>query len=553
MKIKLIKNKYLFFEKDNTPENKYRPELSKIIIEKIGMKNDYLESEILNTLSLSFTYYTEKFELLCKNTKDYFFYLLVLDLHENITDYSIKNANQILIPDIDKNYVPLYRRILKCILECACDVNLITETPKLELEAYFPLLNDLLFIGEMMFTVSVLFAENSMMKDSIDIKFDSEELLQFTRKPHYNSVFKFIKDITNTHYDSVTNDQIAVQELLIKINECFKFDYANLGELLALIYEHNANAKKKYFGISFDDILNNFRAIYKYCPNELKTFLNGLILSRNNKLPLSTLVSKPYHVNRYLCRPLLIWNIDGIDKVHFGLGSWTEALIQITTNCIPYGKAPIEWLTISIFKEFMHKCEDKHDKVLENALENSIREFQIDFDRNVKKLWTGTEYLSFNIKELGEIDFIIVSHELKKIFILDCKNLTAKYDSVGQRNDYSAFVLGKKPYNETLEKKVNWFNENKHHIETHFNKIRFNNRIPICEYEIEGIFVIDTPTLYMYNSKFRIYTVEQFHKVLDKTYSDTIIYSIDKNGNDCILTYPYFSIPEYSEKFAILD
>jgi len=122
----------------------------------------------------------------------------------------------------------------------------------------------------------------------------------------------------------------------------------------------------------------------------------------------------------------------------------------------------------SCFKNYIHDKEDKHDRWLDDEAEKLIRSTNCYYDRNVKRFLNG---ININVPGLGEVDFIIVSPTVKKVFIADCKHLLSRFDMVNQKNDFNAFVVGSKktkPYNETMRRKVEWFNENKKALAEHF-------------------------------------------------------------------------------------
>ena len=99
-----------------------------------------------------------------------------------------------------------------------------------------------------------------------------------------------------------------------------------------------------------------------------------------------------------------------------------------------------------------------------------------------------------------------------------------------------------------MKSKLVWFNTNKSLIEEHFIKKYNDPDISLENFSIEGIFIINTPTIYMYSSEFRIYTISQIEDVflgnfVDPTFMCLII------EDDCEKTifgkYPFFRKPNY--------
>lgn len=549
MSIQVIKEKYLIFKADKTAEEKFRRELSGLIIGKFG-KKEYSTEETTEIISFSLDYYIERFREICLDETSLRFYQNIFKFHEQSIEIVYKYSDERSDPDneIDFNYIAKYRRILKFILEMGCEVMMHNkEASNSALKARIESkLNDLLFLGDMIFTCVSLYAEQTMIEDVNELRFE-DDLYVFARKHHYDLIFQHIKDEFGGQLTKAVVDQTELAglvDLKEALKNCFNIDYHNVGHLIALIHEQNESKGGDVVPVGWDTFPHNLTAMFGVSSGNADLFFKGLTLDRSNKMSLLDLACKPYKLNRYLYRPIIVWNIDGEDYVLVGKNSWSETFIQLASNSIPWGKAPEEWLKNRCFKKYVHEKEDAHDKWLDDAVEDILIKNKIHYDRNLKSI----NSVDINNEEVGEIDFIIVSEELKKIFIVDCKHLLGRYDTPNQRNDYSAFVSGKKPYNKTLERKVNWFDKNKQLIQDHFDKKYHKASFDILDYEIEGIFIINTPTLYMYNSIYRIYSIVQIEDVvLGKHVDPTFTLFIDDNDKSGILkvNYPYFKKPEY--------
>lgn len=97
-----------------------------------------------------------------------------------------------------------------------------------------------------------------------------------------------------------------------------------------------------------------------------------------------------------------------------------------------------------------------------------------------------------------------------------------------------------------MEKKLNWFINNKEILSQHFQNKYVSENIDFSTYEIEGIFIINTPTFYMYNSKYRIYTIKQIEEVVLEKIIDPVFQFIkEENGEAKFynILYPYFRKP----------
>ncbi len=544
MSVQIIKGKYIIFKSDKTSEVKFRKELSKLIIKAFG-KKDYTIDETTEIISYSLDYYVEKFRDICLNETSVRFYQNIFKFHEHSVEivYTFSDERNDPASEIDFNYIAKYRRILKYILEMGCEVKMHNqEASTLALKTRIEKkLNDLLFLGEMILTCVSLYAEQTMIEDINEIRFE-DDLYIFSRKHHYDFIFQHIRQEFGGQLTKAVVDKTelaGLADLKQTLNSCFGINYDNVGHLIASIHEQNKSKGGDVVGVGWDSFPFNLSAMFGVDSENANVFFKGLTLDKSNKMSLLNLACKPYKLNRYLYKPIIIWNIENEDYALVGKYSWSETFVQLASNAIPWGKAPEEWLKNKCFKKYVHEKEDAHDKWLDDAVEEKLIHNKIYYDRNLKSI----DNFDINNEEVGEIDFIMISQKLKKIFIADCKHLLGRYDTPNQRNDYNVFVSGKKPYNQTLERKVNWFKNNKQLIQNHFKKKYLEAFIDISHFEIEGIFIINTPTLYMYNSTFRIYSITQIENVvLGKHEDPTFTILIDEPDKTGIINinYPYF-------------
>ena len=271
---------------------------------------------------------------------------------------------------------------------------------------------------------------------------------------------------------------------------------------------------------------------------------NGLTLHSNNKLSLYDLACKPHSMNRYLYRPILIWNIEGEDFAIIGINGFKESIMQLVTNCIPWGKAPVEWMQNRCFKAYVHSKEDAHDKWLDDDVEDRVKKEKLPYYRNLTTLTTKDGMLSLNIQDVGEIDFIVIAHDHNKIYVADCKHLQGRYDMMSQRNDFSNFRR-EKGYDEQIQKKLKFVREHLKELDYHNKRIFGEEQPDITEYDIEGIFIINTPTFYMFNSDYRIYTVNDIIDVFLQRFVNPEYTIVVEDGIILHIKYPYFQKPSY--------
>ena len=551
MPVYLIKNKYPVYKGKKTAETKYRKELSQKIIAKFG-KASFKEPKLVReVLTFSLEYFISEFRAICLTETSVRFYQNVLRLHENATELAHLYKEPEYPKEIGEYYIAKYRRILKFILETGCEVKMVTnEISRQKVEI---LLDDLIFLGEMILTCVDIFAEQTMIEDVIEVSFDKNELYYFTRNHHYEFIFEYIIEQFGSYLEKPIVDNNGFDDFKNALQNCFGIKYENISHIIASIEQELKPKGGTVVGVGWETWTLNLHKLYNVPLDAAEQFFRGLTLDKTNKMSLLDLACKPYNLNRYLYKPILIWNINGADFSLLVHSAWAETIIQYTTNAIPWGKAPTEWMQNKHFKHYVNRKEDEHDKWLDDAVEEKCTNLNMLYDRNVKFLNTVNGTVRIDGEGLGEIDFIVISEKTKKILITDCKHLVSRYDIVNQRNDFNAFSIGSKKnksYNQTITNKLIWYNQNKNLVEEHF-RIKYNNpSISLKNYIFEGIFIVNTPTFYMYNSEYRIYTLKQIEDVFLGKFIDPVftIFSEDEDCHKMLkVTYPYFTKPDYIE------
>lgn len=535
------------------PEKKYRTELSAQLIEKFG-SGPYTEQELVReVVSFCYTFFCSMFLKICHEEKSVRFYQFVLSQHEQAIEAAFFAKKHHYPEGINEEYIALYRRILKWILEQACDVELHNQE---EMDAGFidratKILNELVFLGDMMFTCSNIYAEQDMIEDVAEISFENG-LYVFKHKHHYDYILKDIQETYGVYSIKHVVDKNPVEDLHEAIENCFGIQYACFTTVIQEIYKLNADKGGQYCGFGWESLPLSVESMFGGDPEQARIFYRGLTLSKDNKLSLSDLASKPQTMYRYLYRPILIWNIEGEDFAVLTDNAFRESIIQLTTNTIPWGKGPEEWMANDCFKKYVHSKEDDHDKWLDDEVQTKLQTEGFHFFRNITNIDSEHGSVTLNKKDVGEIDFIIINHKSKKIYVADCKHLQGRYDMMTQRNDYSNFTKGKKPYNKQIENKVIWVKENLTNLSFHYRKHYGSQNPDISNYEVEGIFIINTPTFYMFNSLYRIYTVDVLTTALNGkavNFEKTIIIEDQGKTLKFDIQFPYFKKPDY----ALLD
>ena len=180
--------------------------------------------------------------------------------------------------------------------------------------------------------------------------------------------------------------------------------------------------------------------------------------------------------------------------------------------------------------------------MLIDAVEKEIQPLGLIYQPNIKNLVTKAGTVNLENDQCGEIDFPVINENLKKIFVIECKHLTGRYDMANFHLDFKAFTNGDDSFNKKIEKKVNWVKNNLRLIEEHF-RARKLLTTSLDDFTVEGIFIVNTPTFYMYYSDFRIYTYHEVAKVLKGEYVDktfTLYNEDDEFSEVLFIKYPYF-------------
>jgi len=63
----------------------------------------------------------------------------------------------------------------------------------------------------------------------------------------------------------------------------------------------------------------------------------------------------------------------------------------------------------------------------------------------------------------------------------------------------------------------------------------------LSEFEIRGIFIINAPTIYMFNGDYRALTIMDFISLINREYADTKFEFTNENtGKKTLIEHPYF-------------
>lgn len=520
----------------------YWTEMSQQVIDKFGNKNFTDKTEVEEILLFCFEYLVKKFKEIVLSEQDFNFFKYVFWLHEESIKIYLKNIQGEKLDPIDENEFARSRRILKAILEQGCDIDLqlghFPESSE-ELSVLDEKIQHLLYIGTWLYHFADHIAFQKMVEEYNMIEFDENGLLMIDFQHHYGAAYNKIFSDLGKEYERGAYELEIVPELRKKINDCFKIDYDWAGAIIYEIKKHHNPEDPSLQTIEPYILPKNLAQQFDISEAEAELFYDGLTISRDNKMALEDLILKPYSMNRFMFRPILVYQIDGVKRALVGEEKYPESIMVLATNALNWNSLPKEWLSNNCMKEFLIQKGYEHDKLLEDEIEKIVLSKKMKFCRNVKS-FKQHKANNINIDNAicGEIDFIIINEELKKVIVADSKYNKARYEAVGYRTDDTNF---KTKYEPKMLKKHQWVLNNLSIVNQHLQIIYHNKRINITGYEVETVFFINTPTFYMFNGNFNAVTLSQLPDYLDGNYKYNLL-SIKHDGEE--IKHPFFRKPK---------
>ncbi|TYQ00232.1 hypothetical protein C7447_101842 [Tenacibaculum adriaticum] len=520
----------------------YWTEMSQKVIDKFGNKSFKDSNEVEEILLYCFKYLVKKFKELVFSETSFTFFMYVFWLHEESIKIYLQHVQGASLSPIDEDEFARSRRILKAILEQGCDIDLkwgkFPEDSK-ELEKFDEKVQHLLYVCTWLYHFADHIAYQKMVEEYNRVEFDEDNLIVIDFQHHYGTAYHTLFPAIGEEYERGAYELEIVPELKQKINECFKIDYDWAGAIIYEIKKYHNPKDSSLQTIEPYVLPKNLAQQFGITEEEAKLFYDGLTISRNNKMSLEDLILKPYSMDRFMYRPILVYQIDGIERALVGEEKYPESVMVLATNALKWNTLPKEWLQNDCIKTFMQLKGNEHDKLLEDEVENILLDNKLRFARNIKSL-KQHKANNINIDNVfcGEIDFLIINTKLKKLLVVDCKYNKARYEAVGYRTDDTNF---KAKYEPKMLKKNNWILNNIAVVNDHFQIIYQDDSIDITGYEVETVFFINTPTFYMFNGDYKAITLSQILDYLDGNYKYNLL-SIKHNGEE--IKHPFFRKPK---------
>lgn len=524
----------LTFEYEPFIEKYWNTGLSEFLISKYGNITTYDHNEVEEILLSCFEYFADKFRTLIKRQDTEIFFHYAFLLHEASIGLYIEQLEGLQLPDdIDSDF-PRYRRILKLILEQSCDIEL-TAKRDIEYQEALNIMQELYYLGNWLYEFSIYTAYHKMIPNAYFVEFE-ENIFTCGWQNNYGELNKLLLEYFSIDYETFF-DEAALKELKQAIEDNFSIDYNKAIGQIPMIKKHFSNRQNQTVEPYVLPI--NLAAECNTSEDNTYLFYSGLMITKANKLSIEDAVLKPHSEKRYMFRPMLTYTVDDVERSLVGDNKIAESMMVIASNTIHWNTMPEEWLQNKGMVKFMNKKSLEHDRLLEDIIEKIFITNKFPYCRNTKSFRqkNGKSNVKVDIQGLGEIDFIVVNKDIKKIFISDTKYNRARYDAVGYRTDYTNFG----GYEIKIEAKKNWLSNNLQVLQEHL-EIMFHINYSILDFEVEAIFFINTPTFYMFNGKYKAITLTRIKEYIEGSWDYPTI-KLRDNANKQFLNYthPYFS------------
>lgn len=530
-------NKNVLFT-DYSYSEKYWAELSKLIESEYGSAEIKDPDQVDQVLKTAFQFLCRSFEAVINNMDKASFYLFINMLHEDSLDLYRMQLEKIPL-GIDESAFAVSRRILKIIIEQGCRINLkgtanFIKEVMINHKVYVKTAEELLYLGEKAYELSEAIAKNKLFPGSTGVSIDDGEFTMNTYQP-YPELHKFIAGDIPKHDEQVAVSQ-SIEDFKSLLLDKYGVKYDDLAGFTA---RQLKNPIYKLGMVFLDNLIDTLHTSLGYDKEFLKVFYAGLTLSAENALLIEECITKNQDPKRFIYRPIVKFCIDGKYYYMITFNKWTESLMTLTTNALPFGVYPEEWKVLEDIKVFVQRLDNTHDKILEDPIVKLLSDNKFFYDTSVES-FKNKKGRNVNIAStVGDLDVIFTDPVNKIIYVCELKHNRSRFDYNNWRRDYSNF---KPKYENQLDRKVEWTEKNIHVVQEHF-EITHGSAFAedLSKYKVRGIFIINAPTMYMYDGKYRAFTINDISNLLKNKFVDTIFeFTQESSGKKYVISHPYF-------------
>ncbi|MBZ4035357.1 hypothetical protein K6T82_11315 [Flavobacterium sp. 17A] len=523
---------------DDSYSEKYWGELSRIIEAEFGISEIKNPNQVEQVLKVGFQYFCQKFEALIQKMQKASFYIFVNCIHEDSLDLYQLQLKKVEL-GIDENAFAISRRILKIIIEQGCKMDL-AGTPNffkeitINQKEYLRLTEELLYVGEKAYEIVEMIAKNKLFPGSTGTAVEDGEFTMYTYQP-YPELYRFIYQDIPKH-----DDKVALSESIYDFKDILKSEYGVEYDALFGFTSEQLKKPEYRFGLIFlDNLIDTLHKELGYDKSFLHIFYDGLTLSAQNALSVEDCILKNQDPNRFIYRPIVKFFIDNKFYYMIPYNKWGESMVTLTTNAFPFGVYPQEWKQLEVIKNLVQHLDNTHDKVLESPIKALLDEHKLFYDTSVESFKNKRKQNTNIAGTVGDIDILYLDTDNKLIYVCELKHNRSRFDYNNWRRDYSNF---KPKYEKQLDRKVEWSEHNKNVIQEHFEVLYGAVfAVDLKEYSVRGIFIINAPTIYMYDGKYRAFTVRDMSLLLKGEYVDvTFDFTLTSTGKKYLIGHPYF-------------
>lgn len=511
------------------------------LLEKFGEGTFDQEPLTHEILKFSYEWAAETFLEQMHGQKDVRFMYYLFKIHEDsikLYYHSQTDPAALEKKDVHISTLSVNRRILKLAMEQTCDIDYageVNDDPSV-LPGFLMRVEDLLFVGERLFALAEYMAEQRMMEDPMAIVIE-KNAYTIQRKYHYDAIYGNMEKLFQEGFSNGLVDKDSVKELREELQKCMGINYDFAGGQIKEIKKHFSPAAPAMQTVQYEALLINLQHNGVSVENS-ENFYAGLALSRANKLPIQKSVYLSHSFKRYFFRPILMVNINGEERALVGDEKWKESILVMATNGFQWQHAPEEWKRNEAFKKYLDRKSEEHDKILEDKVKEILTARGIPFIHHVVQLSPLKGSATRVDKEPGEIDFIIVDSNCKKILVTDCKYHRARYEMVGFSTDFKNF---RDEYEPKIIKKVKFIKDHLPLLQEHFEReamIGFD----LMGFDVDALFIVNTPTFYILNGTIKTVTITHLGKLIDNCYTVPDVIANFEDGSKKSIKHPYYTI-----------
>jgi len=503
---------FIIYEKRSV--DAFHPVLSQHMENKFGIGKYNDEVTVKKILEEYYDWCSKAFQEIIADNNDLLFVNYLFAYHES----SILLWKRLLDgEDLETKYgfsedeLSVNRRILKLALEQTSDINYskLSEASYEVIRQFDKIIEDILYLGAELYDAAHYLSEMRMIPGHLIATIKKGTGFQITRQAQTEAVFEALYPKMKSDFEKGIMDKEGVEQFKTEIEKCFGINYDFAASQIIEIKKHHNPNNWQFQTIEPSMLVQNLVANGVLLANA-ENFYAGLTLTSTNKLSVKDAVYKVNSMERYLFRPILEITQNGTKRHLIGRQKWAESITVLATNNFQWNKAAEEW-----------------------------KQCQLPFFRNIKSFTDGNMSKSINVAGVGEIDFIWLDTKQRKIVIADCKYNRARYDMNSFSADHTNF---KDTYEKKISGKTKWAAENKDLLHKHFQRVYSQLNINIEEYTIEELFIINTPTLYMYAGRVNTVCFFDLDEFMNNNYTHPDIAIHIKDGFRTkiqIKMYPY--------------